>query len=182
MIVDPNRLDAEGKATVLSDSPVIIKYLDEVYPEIKAIPDGTAALHTVWLSFIGQNVTGKLAPLCVPLCPNILSPRGKEYFITTREKWWAPLDKMCPDRSKAWKDVQDGLKKVADALDANGEGHGENLRAIPGTTSYADFALLGALLWAKSLVSEEEFKTLKSWNDGRWGKILEENANLLRVD
>ncbi|KAG6873392.1 hypothetical protein C0995_016202 [Termitomyces sp. Mi166 len=184
MIIDPNHLDAEGKPTVVADSQVIIKYLDEVYPEIKAIPDGTAALHNVWLSFIGQNITGKLANLCVPLCPNILPPRSREYFVTTREKWWGPLDKMCPDRPMAWKEVHAGLNKVAGALDANRKRNEAHLHVIPGKLSYADFALVAPLLWAKSIISDKEFDALKGWNEGRWGKILDEfqNAGLLRVD
>ncbi|KAG6853436.1 hypothetical protein C0991_004436 [Blastosporella zonata] len=180
MLIDPNHLDVEGKATVLSDSPVIIKYLDEVYPEIKAIPDGTADIHTVWLPLAG-SITGKLGKLIVPLCPNILSPRGAEYFVTTREKWWGPLNQFCPDRAKAWINVQEALDKIASALDANGEG-GENLRVVPGKVTYADFALVAPFLWAQSILSEEEFNALKSWNGGRWGKILEQNAALLGVD
>ncbi|KAG6906656.1 hypothetical protein DXG01_012713 [Tephrocybe rancida] len=182
MLIDPNNVDSDGKATVLSDSPVIIKYLEEIYPEIKAIPEGTAALHDVWLPFIGQNITMKIASLVVPGCPAILSPRGKEYFVTTREKWWGPLNQMCPDRPKAWKGVQEGLDKVAKALDANGEGQGDNLRVIPGKVAYADFALVAPLLWAKSILDEGEFNTLTGWNGGRWGKVLELNADVLRVD
>ncbi|KAG6822008.1 hypothetical protein H0H92_015676, partial [Tricholoma furcatifolium] len=165
MILDPNHLDAEGKATVVSDSPVIITYLDATYPEIKAIPDGTQAIQEMWLPLVGKNITSKLASILVPRCPDILPPRGREYFITTREKWWGPLDKMCPDLEKGWKSVQEGLDKVAQALDVNGER--ENLRVIPGkTTVYADFVIVAPLLWAKSIVTEEEFNTLKTWNGG----------------
>ncbi|KAG6816660.1 hypothetical protein H0H87_004020, partial [Tephrocybe sp. NHM501043] len=182
MLVDPNHLDSNGKSTVLSDSPLIIKYLDEVYPEVKAIPDGTADLHNEWIAFIGQNVITKIASLVIPLCPNILSPRGQEYFVTTREKWWGPLEKMCPDRPKAWKEVQEGLDKVAQALDAKTEDGRENLRFIPGKVCYADFVLAASLLWAKSIVSKEELDALKSWNGGRWARVLEQDVAFQRVD
>ncbi|KAG6826521.1 hypothetical protein H0H92_015493 [Tricholoma furcatifolium] len=179
MILDPNHLDAEGKATAVSESSIIIKYLDDTYPEIKVIPDGTEAMQQAWFSLIVENVHSRIKFVAVPRCPDILSPRGREYFITTREKWWGPLDKMCPDRETAWKAVQEGLDNVAQALDANGGK--ENLRVVPGKPTYADFVLVAPLLWARSTVTEEEFETLKSWNDGRWGKIVEQSEPLLRV-
>ncbi|RDB17589.1 Glutathione S-transferase-like protein ustS [Hypsizygus marmoreus] len=182
MIIDPNHIDSDGKPTVISDSIVIAKYLDEVYPERKVIPEGTDALYNVWSQFIGQNITGKLASLLVPLCPNVLSERGKEYFITTREKWWGPLDKMCPDREKGWAGVQEGLNKVAAALDANGEGDEKRLRVIPGREWYADFTLIAPLLWASTIVDKKELEALRGWNDGRWGKILDSHAEVLRIE
>lgn len=182
MLIDPNRLDSDGKPTVLSDSIIIAKYLDEVYPDRKVIPDGTHALHAAWLQFIDQNILGKLAILLIPDCANILGPRGREYYITNNEKCWGPLSKMCPDREQAWKDVREGLNTVAAALDANGKGEGVDLRVIPGQDSYADFAMIAPFLWAELVASREELDMMKGWNDGRWGKLLNLHAGLLRVD
>jgi glutathione S-transferase len=182
MIIDPNHLDSQGKQTVLSDSIVIAKYLDDKYPDRQVIPEGTDAFHNVWLSFVGQNVNGKLANLLVPECPAALGPRGKEYFTTTREKWWGPLSQMCPDREKAWKAVEEGLSKVAAALDANGESEERNLRVIPGRECYADFAILAPIQWVVAIATKEEIDRLKGWNGGRWGKLLELHAELFRVD
>ncbi|RDB17722.1 Glutathione S-transferase-like protein ustS [Hypsizygus marmoreus] len=155
MLVDPTHLDASGKPTVLSDSLVIVKYLDAVYPERKVIEDGTDALHAAWAAFIWQNLTGKIVNLVVPLCPNILSERSREYFVATREKWWGPLADMCPDRVKVWAEVQNGLDKIATALNAN------------------DFTLVAPLFWVSSIVGKDELDALESWNGGRWRKIMD---------
>ncbi|RDB17598.1 Glutathione S-transferase-like protein ustS [Hypsizygus marmoreus] len=173
MLVDPTHLDTSGKPTVLSDSLVIVKYLDAVYPEHKVIQDGTNALYAAWAAFIWQNLGGKLVELVVPLCPNILSERSREYFVMTREKRLGPLSEMCPDRAKAWAEVQNGLDKIAAALNANGEGDEKNLKVIPGRESYADFTLVAPLLWASSIIGKDEMEVLESWNGGRWRKIMD---------
>jgi hypothetical protein len=86
MIRDPNTLDLRGKPTVLSDPTAIFKYLEESYPQPQIIPFGSASLQYGWSQFIHQNLSTSLAKLVVPLCPGVLSERGREYFIATREK------------------------------------------------------------------------------------------------
>ncbi|KAF5384408.1 hypothetical protein D9615_003257 [Tricholomella constricta] len=182
MLLDPNRLDSEGKPTVLSDSYHIARYLDTVYPEPQLFPTGTFALHKAWARFVSQYIHNPLVDLMLPVCPNILAPRSKEYFVTTREAWFMPLIDLCPDRKKAWKMVQEGLDHVAEALDENGVEEAQNLRVIPGRTSYADFMLLAPFLWAVALSPEEESEALKARNDGRWGKLLELHEDLLVIE
>jgi len=182
MILDPNYLDPQGKPTVLSDSTMIVKYLEEKHPQPHVIPVGGAALHYGWGEFIDQNLSMSLAKLVVPLCPGVLSERAKEYFITTREKWWGRLE-ICPDRSKAWNRVKDALDKIAIALDANGELEG-SLTVVPGEVTYADFAIIAPLLWASVIIDKAEMDALRSWNNGRWGAILDFHLEhgSLRVD
>ncbi|KAF8062328.1 hypothetical protein FPV67DRAFT_1508058 [Lyophyllum atratum] len=182
MIVDPNHRNSEGKPTVLSDSYAIARYLDEAYPEPMLFPEGSHALHIGWARYVTSRVHEPLARLLLPMCPDILSLRSKEYFIRTREAWYGPLNEMCPDRPKVWKNVQEGLDSVAAALDANGVDGEQNLRVIPGRTSYADFSIMGVLLWAVAIVPNEESDPLEGWNDGRWGRILDLHANLLRIE
>ncbi|KAH0588549.1 hypothetical protein H2248_004378 [Termitomyces sp. 'cryptogamus'] len=91
---------------------------------------------------------------------------------------------MCFDRLEAWKDVQAGLTKVAEALDVNGKQNGDNLRVVTEKVSYADFATVAPLLCEKSIVSKQQFDTLKEWNGRRWSKVLDEieKAGLLHVN
>ncbi|KAF8886761.1 hypothetical protein BD779DRAFT_1646039 [Infundibulicybe gibba] len=182
MLMDPNHLNSEGKPTVLSDSNIIVAYLDKMYPERKVIPEGTAALHNAWTRFIEQNVTMRLFPIVAPFYSPLLSERSNEYYIRTREKWFGPLSQICPDVEKGWAELRAGLDKVAAVLDANGNGEGGDLRVIPGHDSYADFALVGFFLWASVVLGKEDMDRLKSWNGGRWGRLLELHAPLLRVD
>ena len=183
MIRDPNHLDPRGNPTVLSDSTAIVKYLEERYPQPQIIPVGSAALHYGWSQFVHQNLSTSLAKLVVPLCPAVLSERGKEYFIATRERWWGPLEEMCPDRSKAWDSVKDALDKIAIALDSNGESE-KGLTVVPGKVTYADFVIIAPLLWASVIIDKVEMDALRSWNNGRWGAILDFHfeCGSLRVD
>lgn len=182
MLVDPNHLNVEGKPTVLSDSANIVKYLEDAYPERKVIPEGTEALHRAWRDVIYQNITSKVAMIVVPLCPDVLSPRAKEYFVSTREAWsGGPLKDFCPDHAKAWEDLKEGLSKVAVALDANGVDGEVHLRVIPGKVTYADFLMVAPLLFGVTLISKEELEALRGWNNGRWGKVLDVHVGLLRI-
>ena len=74
-----------GQATLLSDSIFIVKHLEEI------IPVGSAALQYVWSQFVHQNLSTSLAKSVGPLCPGVLSKRGKEYHRNTR-KWRGPLE------------------------------------------------------------------------------------------
>ena len=82
MLVDPKHLEDDGSPTVLSDSLVIVEYLDRMCP----FPEGTRTLHAAWMQFINVNLlNGSLRDLVIPECPNILSARGRDYFVQTRE-------------------------------------------------------------------------------------------------
>lgn len=183
MLLDPNNLDDDGKPTVLSDSNNIVEYLDRVYTVNKVIPQGTTALIAAWEQFIRNNILGKLAWPVIVLCPKVLAPRSKEYFIQTREKWWGPLDKRCPDRKKALEEAREGFTKVAAALDSDSSAQ-DTLTVIPGQISYADFLMLGPVLWATAILESEEVAALRSWNDNKWGRIMDmyRDRGLLRVD
>jgi len=168
MIRDPNHLDPRGKPTALSDSTTIVKYLEKRYPQPQVISVGSAALHYGWSQLVHQNLSTSLAKLVVPLCPGVLSERGKEYIIATRKKWWGPLENMCPDRSKSWDSVKDALDGIAIALDANGESE-KGLTVVPGEVTYADFVTIAPLLWASVVIDKAEMNALRRWNNGRWG-------------
>ncbi|KAG5634364.1 hypothetical protein H0H81_002243 [Sphagnurus paluster] len=181
MLVDPNTLDANGAPTVISDSYNIARYLEDTYPSPRLFPIGTMALHQSWARFVSMGIHKPLVDLLIPVCPDILAPRSREYFISTREEDFGPLNKICPVREKGWELVRVGLDRIALALDENGDAQEANLRVIPGCTSYADFQLLAPLLWAVALVSEEEVSALKEWNGGRWGKLIDLHWDLLVV-
>jgi glutathione S-transferase len=187
ILVDPNHLDSGGKAIVLSDSNKIVEYLEDVYPNHPVIPQGTGALIAAWESFVEQELIMKAFRLIVPLCPQIISERSQEYFTRTREKWWGPLNQICPDRKKAMDELKGGMEKVAQALAFNLTGAGDSAAVdtvIPGRITYADFILAGSLLWSLAVFPEdsEEVHELMSWNGSKW-RIFVDNlrANGLLV-
>jgi glutathione S-transferase len=169
MLVDPNHQEEDGRPTVVSDSLCIVEYLERTYPELPLFPEGTRALHAAWMQFINVNLLNRsLRDLVIPECPNILSSRGRQYFVQTREVWLGTsLGEVCPDRETAWKVVREGLDKIAGVLDANGTVGTRNLTIVPGKVCYADFVLLSSLLWVTVTVGKEEIEALKTWNEGR---------------
>jgi len=158
--------------------------LDRTYPESTLFPDGTRALHAAWIQFINVNFLNRsLRDLVIPECPKILSSRGREYFVQTREAWLGTsLGEVRPNREAAWKVVREGPDKIAGVLDANGIVGTRNLTVVPGKVCYADFVLISSLLWVTVTVRKEKVNALKTWNEGRWGNILNLHAHLLRVD
>jgi len=180
LLVDSTQPTADGKPAIIADSFAIVKYLDKTYPGEPIIPKGTEALQAIWRDFILANIARKFVPIAVPRTPAILSERSKEYFIEARTRWLGPLDKLCPDESKAWAELQAGFDKIAKALDENGTDGEKNVTVIPGQIGYADFALVGMLLWAAAIVPKEKMDEVKSWNDGRWGKMMDLSKHLLK--
>ena len=90
-----------------------------MYSEPPLFPEGTRALHAAWVQFINVNLLNRsLRDLVIPECPNVLSSRGRDYFVQTREAWLGTS--LGENREATWKVVREGLDKIAGALDANG--------------------------------------------------------------
>ena len=120
-------------------------------------------------------------PIALPAVHGILNPPSQEYFRTTREKMFGKkLEEFAPAglvRDGVWKQVKEGLDKLASFYDEN---DGDSVLFFKDTFAFADTIVIGYLLWAKiSLGADsEEWKTMASWNNGRWERLLESTKKL----
>ncbi|KIK58970.1 hypothetical protein GYMLUDRAFT_202224 [Collybiopsis luxurians FD-317 M1] len=173
---------------VISESFKIAIYLDATYPDTpRVLPPGTRGLQTSFnhlamlrtYPHVGMFVRAKVYERL---------PRGKsqEYFKRTREisfgkkiEEWAPKGE---DAIKAWQAFENGLKLLdlpyQVAMEEN-EGDylcGEN-------PTFGDFALAGIFQWCKTGYGSdsEEWKEITGWQNGRWGKFLEDLDKYAKV-
>lgn len=169
---------------VVSDSKRIAEYLDEAYPGTpKLIPPGLAAGVAIAEDFITTNYIFKTFPVVVPSVHLILNPASQGYFQVTREaflgKSLAELRTPGPARDAGFETIRQGLQKIGEVIDKNGKGStrffGED------TFTYADAVLISWLLWPKIVFEPEEWAIIASWEGGRWAKLVEDAAGLIKL-
>lgn len=162
---------------VVSDSMQIALYLDDAYPDRPMLlPLNARAPIVVFESVFvntairpGEDVVNheafrRLAPASFNY---ICRTRGDEY-MTKVAKISTPGN---PQRRELWSAAQVGFSKVSEMLSTNGQ----NSPFFYGSTlSFADFIVVGHLLWMKASLGVEsrEWKGLEEWDGGRWMKLL----------
>ncbi|EEB91464.1 hypothetical protein MPER_10169 [Moniliophthora perniciosa FA553] len=160
-----------SKNQIVSDSTKIAVYLDAAYPDPSAtlIPSGT---HALQLGFLyGFSIRLRyLYPLATAQELKILNPRSELYFRQTRKQL---LGCSLEDYAKSkgnWKGLQRDLGAVDSWL-------GKDMFVMGSTKpTYPDFAMAAMMIWCRKLWGEnsEQWSDIASWNDGRWGRLLEE--------
>ncbi|EJD07676.1 uncharacterized protein FOMMEDRAFT_150218 [Fomitiporia mediterranea MF3/22] len=163
---------------VITDSTAIAEYLDATYPDTPALfPPGTkaavAALEHVFMKKIDTILFAMLFDVL-----GILNPPSETYwreirFGSTVEEFVPPG----PKRDVIWKQFQEEMDELAGFHDRNGEGKhfffGDKF-------SYADAIVVGFLAWIKVVSGAESdaWKAVMTWNNGRWGKLVESTKTL----
>ncbi|KAL5504852.1 hypothetical protein ACEPAH_7515 [Sanghuangporus vaninii] len=174
---------ATGK--VIVDSARIAAYLDETYPDKPVLyPPSSKAATAVLDHVVGENFSVPIRPINLPAAHKILNPPSQVYFRTTREKMSGKkLEDFAPPgpvRDAVWKTVKEGLDRLADFYERNGE---DKLYYFGDTFSFADTIVIGYLLWTKIVLGadSDEWKMVASWNKGRWERLIESTKHLQTV-
>jgi len=161
----------------VTDSMNIAIYLDEEYPDTPPLfPNGTHAATELLSSHFKSTVAITLSPLMLPPCCASLNPPSAEYFRRTREQSYGKkLEDFTPPgpiREEAWAKVKEGFNLLAGMYAKNGEGKHYFFGEV---FSFADAIVAGGLVWVRIILrpESEEWKTVASWNEGRWAKLLE---------
>ena len=167
---------------VITDSARIAAYLDETYPDRPVLyPPGSRAASAMLEYVVRQNFSLPIFPVNLPAAHSILNPHSQVYFRATREKMFGKkLEDFAPPgpaRDGVWKTVKEGLDRLAGFYDQNGE---DKLFLFGDTFSFADTIVIGYLLWTRIVLGPEsdEWKTLASWNNGKWEKLVESTKHL----
>jgi glutathione S-transferase len=171
VIMDPNT------NRFISDSFAIAQYLDEQYPDTpKVLPYGTAALiHVFQTAFLNAAIGA--VKLTMMKGAETLNPESKEYYIRTRSKWFdVPWEQLALPEKK--EEQWNELRVVCDTVD--GWYSKSTSQFILGDTPcFADFEVAAYFKWIQYCFEKQEWEEVKSWNGGRWGKLVEATEKYL---
>ncbi|KAH6888850.1 hypothetical protein BKA70DRAFT_1330882 [Coprinopsis sp. MPI-PUGE-AT-0042] len=181
------RDDTSGQIVYVAESFQIAKYLDKTYPDTpRLIPDRqeaekrqAAVPGMVFMKLLGL---GPLALLMKDTKTNLLNKASHEHFTLARGRDLSAAfgGITSPDeiefseekRKETWKEFKkslDGWSEKFGGKESFSWYEGEKI-------SFADFAVAAVLLLIKVLYGEdsEVWGQVKSWNEGKWEKLLEQ--------
>ncbi|KAJ7506937.1 hypothetical protein B0H11DRAFT_1973438 [Mycena galericulata] len=159
---------------VISDSGKIAEYLDTTYPDKpRLMPLGTTGFHRAFDAG-AHPLIASVYPYGLPASQARLNPSSAEYFRRTREvSWGKTLENLTPkgeEDAVQWKKLKDGFGTLDEWIKANGE---TSPYLMGDALCYADMWMAAYINWIK-LVLPDRWEDVKSWHDGRWGKLLQE--------
>ncbi|WP_018263538.1 glutathione S-transferase N-terminal domain-containing protein [Methylobacterium sp. WSM2598] len=131
----------------LAGSQAIAAHLEEAHPDRPSLFGGPAgqALTRVIVHWTDGVLHPALAPLLLTEILAVLDPRDRDYFRRTREALFRkPLEAVCPDPEAQLKLLRRTLSPVRASLREQPYLGGE-------APLYADFAVMGAFLWARGV-------------------------------
>ncbi|EJC97913.1 uncharacterized protein FOMMEDRAFT_143438 [Fomitiporia mediterranea MF3/22] len=176
-LVDRTNPDAPVR---LTDSRKIIDYLEKTYSttdrQRALFPPDTRAFQALSDSYFDQNIN----PLVFPLIMYRMSQKQSERARKGFEKYAPPgktleeADLRGKEREEAWARLREALDKLASHAEGDVFFSRDNLR-------YFDIHVLAGLVAIKLSIGDEEFKKeLGSSAGGRWTKLVEKCAGLIR--
>ncbi|KAG9010363.1 hypothetical protein FRB95_000244 [Tulasnella sp. JGI-2019a] len=184
----------EAKVT---ESLAIAQYLDDKYSSEekygpRLFPEGTKDAQLTFYAKFVDGIGYNVVALCLGSVPAIIEdPRGAEYFEASREKMKGrPLSQFfaagSSERKEAWDALREGLNELAMAYDKNEEGRGEYL--FGKNITFADMVVVAAFLWARITPVDRDgpeskyvWDTVKTWNGGRWERLVEKFEKYLHI-
>lgn len=162
----------------ISDSWNIAKYLDETYPDAPTLfPQGTTAAIALLQHHIAQGYTNAIFLNMQKPVFDMLPPKAQVSFREFREKSLGKkFEELVPspaERVEIFDKVKASLTTLADILDKNAA---TNLSYLGDKypLTYGDIIIVSFLLWPRFALPSEEWEMMAGWNDGRWGKIVED--------
>lgn len=141
--------------TMVSDSWRIATYLEEQYPDRPslfggAIGLGTAAVFNKWVDMV---VHAELRPIAVPGAAQNVDPDDSDWFRLSREAMFGmTLEALAEGRDDAVKRFRELLEPVRAAL-------GSQPFICGNAPAYADYILMGSLMWPRGCSDVALFET-----------------------
>lgn len=177
-IIDPTT----PEPTLVADSAKIAAYLEKAYPDSlehpTLFPADLGSKIQERIDQMNSTLTMPLIFMMLPSVPdNLVDPRGKEYFLFTREKRRGyPLSEMLPAGSAARKENWERIKEALDALDAVFEGD----LLFGDRVTYADIVLAALLSFTIDVPDGRDgpdveylWQLIAPLNGGRWARFME---------
>jgi len=167
VIQDPNT------GTVVSESYRIAEYLEKTYPDSpKLFPTGSDGLQAAFCMSWSDMIWESFPKLLLKMAHDLLNPASREYFRSTREKAFGkPIESLDDDAEGQWAKFRELYSKAATWYGKNGSGpfiHGDQLTC-------GDIVVAVWFRWYRNMAGgdSEHWKTMLTWNEGRWSKLLD---------
>ncbi|PPQ80133.1 hypothetical protein CVT25_001432 [Psilocybe cyanescens] len=169
VIVDPTR--NPYSPLILSNSNTIAEYLEATYPARPVFPPGTRAVQALFVHFIQEVFSKPLLPILVPMSHQLLPGATQSHF---RGGHPPATTLVGPQREMAWQAAREQFDFLAAIMDKNtGDGEGDGVVAFADEVTYADFALCSILIWIKRMDAHDGWARVRTWNHGRWSRLLD---------
>jgi len=158
---------------IVSDSFAIAEYLEKTYPSKPTVfPHGSKALINVFDSAFTKAIIPTLKLIAV-LASTKTDPTNVEHYKKYTESRfgakWEDISPEGPRREQDWKNVKEALGVIDGWYSKSG-----GKWMMGDTFSYADI-IVGA--WVRcfaSMFEGDKWEEMRSWHDGRWGRLAEE--------
>ena len=167
VLIDPNTHASTPR--ILSNTNHIAEYLESTYPARPVFPEGTRALQTLFVHFIQEVFSKPLLPIMIPLSHQQLPERTQMHFVGGHGP---PGALAGPQRELAWQAVKEQFDFLATIMDKN-SGDGDGVVAMGHDVTYADFALCAVLIWIERMAAHDGWARVRTWNGGRWHRLLD---------
>ncbi|EJD08503.1 uncharacterized protein FOMMEDRAFT_101922 [Fomitiporia mediterranea MF3/22] len=179
VIVDPIR--SPTAPVVLSNASAISEYLEITYPARPLYPDGSKALQTLFVHYLQDVFMKPLLPIMIPLSAQRLNPRSQEYIFPSNQRPPPDAGLSGPQREQAWQAVRENFKTLSDILDKNSGEDGDGVVVSGRDITYADFALCAILIWIERVSPQDVWPLIRSWNGGRWARLMDRCRDYMDV-
>lgn len=169
VIVDTIR--SPNAPVVLSNPSTIAEYLEITYPARPLFPDGTKALQTLFVHYLQEVFSKPILPLMIPLSARGLPERSQAHLFAGH----TPADPYPPgpNREQQWQQVRESFTFLASVMDKNTGEDGDRDLVSGHDITYSDFALVSILIWIERVSPQEGWLRIRSWNGGRWSRLME---------
>lgn len=170
----------------LNDSLPIALHLDATFPapEYPALfPTKASYALALAVQKILSQAIQKGATIVIPKIPAILDPRGREYFLRTREqRFGKPLSEVAPKEGPqleaVWKAMRTELEVLAGMLRGKEEGGMRGPFFEGETVGYADFLVVSFLAWFER-ADRGDWERLCRIGEGEFGRLWEASRGFL---
>ena len=166
VIVDPTI--NQHRPTILSNPSVISEYLEITYPARPLFPEGTKALQTLFVHYLQEVFSRPLLAIMVPLSASRLPERSVHHFFPPGQ----PPRLSGAQREQALASVRENFNFLASVLDKNND-DGDGTVVCGYDLTYADMALVSILIWFDRVSPQELWPQVRTWNGGRWLRLME---------
>ncbi|KAF9531480.1 hypothetical protein CPB83DRAFT_106535 [Crepidotus variabilis] len=159
----------QGRRKFVSDTNRIAEYLEGISPARPVFPEGSKALQSLFVYFVQEVFSKPLLPIMVPLSHQQLPDPAQNYFRPGQP----PANMLTGhQREQQWRAVQAQFDFL-DGIISKNDNDGDGVVVMGRDLSYADFAVCAVLLWIKRMAGNDGWARVRTWNNGRWERLLD---------
>jgi glutathione S-transferase len=175
MIIHTSSVKSNPHGAMMDSQPIIM-HLDKTFPSRPLFPSGDAS-YALYIAVgkIASSMGPAIRSLIVPRVADFMDPRGKEYFIETRSKFFGkPLSEVRPTDQETidelWKQVETEAAVLVNMLKGQ---EGKKGPFFEGETpGYADLFLACNFAFFER-IDQESFERLMAIGDGEFKALWE---------